>query len=230
MWRWIRWILIPIGVFILIGLYFAFPPSFYLPHKKPVLILPIEPKYDSIANIMPMGEKIEHPDGSGHPGIDFGFGPIRENENIPYIAAMGGTVSKVEIFPNKEKSELKLKPLSRNMANVVIRNGPYQVVYSEMDGDSLPETIKKGANIKQGDIVGFGNFMYKGTEEGTKSEMIHWEFGSISPVIDRFCPLTYFTDESRERIDSIWAHTDLPQMKPQYPEICNGDYEGKAEK
>lgn len=190
--------------------------------------MPIDAKYDLLANIMPMGEKIEHPDGSGHPGIDFGFMAIREN--IPYIAAMEGTISKADIFPNKEKSESKIRPLSTNMAIVVIKNGPYQVVYSELDGDTLPETIKKGAKIKQGDFVGYGNFMYKGTEEGTKSEMIQWEFGSISPVIDRFCPLAYFTEESRIRIENIWLKTDIPQMKLQYPKICNGDYDGKTEK
>lgn len=225
----IKWLFIPIGALITIGLYFAFPPTYYLPHKQPVLILPIETKYDSLANIMPMGEKIAHPNApNGHPGIDFGFGAI--TENVPYIAAMDGTISKVEIFPNTEKSDSKTKPLSVHMANVVIKSGPYQVVYSEMDGDTLPKTIKKGAKIKQGDLVGYGNFMYKGTEAGTKSEMIHWEFGSISPVIDRFCPLTYFTEESRNRIENIWAKTNNPEMKAAYPKICNGGYDGKAER
>ena len=228
MWRWFLWIFLLIGIMVLTGLYFAFPPSFYLPHQKPLLILPIEAQYDFLVNIMPMGEKMEHPEGSGHPGIDFGFMGIKEN--IPYIAAMDGVISRAEIFPNKEKSDSKIQPLSKNMADVVIKNGPYQVVYSELDGDTLPPTIKKGAIIKQGDFVGYGNFMYKGTEAGTKSEMIHWEFGSVSPVIDRFCPLTYFTDESRIRIEKIWADTELPQMKPRFPKICNGDYDGKEEK
>jgi hypothetical protein len=60
--------------------------------------------------------------------------------------------------------------------------------------------------------------------------MIHWEFGSISPVIDRFCPLMYFTEESRIRLENIWDRTDIPQMKPQYPKICNSVYDGKAGK
>lgn len=213
---------------ILVGLYFAFPPSFYLPHEKPVLILPIEEKYDSMANLMPMGEKMEHPDGSGHPGIDFGFYAVREN--IPYIAAMDGTITNVEVFENKEKENPKAKPLSLKMANVVITNGPYQVVYSELDGATLPKNTRKGEKVKRGDLIGYGNFMYKGSAEGTKSEMIHWEFGSISPVIDRFCPMDYFMEESRRRIEKIWAQTQAGEMKERYPKICNGDYDGKTER
>jgi hypothetical protein len=60
--------------------------------------------------------------------------------------------------------------------------------------------------------------------------MIHWEFGSTSPIIDRFCPLTYYTPDSLTRIEAIWAHTDTPEMKARYPKICNGNYDGKAEK
>ena len=229
MWKWLKWILIFLGIVFLISIYFAFPPSFYLPHEKPVLILPIEEQYDLLANIMPMGEKMEHPNAPmGHPGIDFGFAQI--TENIPYIAAMDGTISKVRIYENPEEKSEKMKLLSRKMADVVIRNGPYQVVYSEMDGDTLPETTKVGVKVKHGDFIGYGNFMDKGMASGTKNEMIHWEFGSISPVIDRFCPLTYFTMESRSRIENIWARTNIPEMKARYPKICNSGYEGKAEK
>lgn len=225
----LRWVLLVLGILTLIFLYFAFPPSFYLPHKRPVLILPIDPKYDSLCGIMPMGEKIYHPNApSGHPGIDFGFSAV--TENIPYIAAMDGIISKVHIYDNPEKIAEKMKPLSKKMADVFITDGSYQVVYSEMDGDLLPTTIRVGAKIKQGDFVGYGNFADKGIGEGTRNEMIHWEFGSTSPIIDRFCPLTYFTEESRTRLENIWARTDTPNMKARYPEICNGDYNGKVER
>lgn len=229
--RWLKWLLLIPASGILVFLYFIFPPSFYFPHERPILILPIESKYDSRANIMPMGEKIAHPDAPlGHPGIDFGFGGIKESEFIPYIAAMDGVITKVKIYPNDEKKEGEIQAISKNMADVIIKKGPYQTAYTSLDGDTLPKSIKVGVKIKQGDFVGYGNFMYKGTEPGTKSEMIHWEFGSTSPLIDRFCPLEYFTDESRERIEKIWAQTQDTQIKPQYPLICNGGYEGKVER
>ncbi len=228
--HWLRWFFLIFGFAVLATAYYLFPPSFYLPHKIPVLILPIESKYDNIANIMPMGEKIAHPDKYGHPGIDFGFMTIDEDRYIPYVAAMDGVISKVKIYLNNEEKDVKIKPLSKNMADIVIKNGPYQVVYGSMDGDTIPANIKVGAKIKQGDIVGYGNFMYKGTEPGTKSEMIHWEFGSTSPLIDRFCPLTYFTEESRVRIEKIWFQTEDTQIKSQYPLICNGVYENKVER
>jgi len=206
-----------------------FPPGYYLPHEKPVLILPIPPEYDSEANINPMGEKIYHPGpGNGHCGIDFGFKGL--TEKVPYIASMDGRVSQMRFYPFRDAwIDENTVVISWNVVDVIIVNGIYQTVYSEMDADSLPATIRVGARIKQGDLVGYGN-MTGGVVPGTFFEMIHWEFGSVSPIIDRFCPLTYFTEESRLRIEAIWAQTDNPEMKAQYPLICNGWYEGKAEK
>jgi hypothetical protein len=228
-WRIIGWILI--GITILgIGFvaYNLFPPGHYLPHEKPVLILPIAPEYDHAAGIMPMGEKINHPGpGNGHCGIDFTIRGL--TEKVPYIASMDGIVSKVHLYSYKEEwGKGDEVVVSKTVADVVIINRSYQVVYSEMDGASLPEKIKLGARVKQGDLVGYGNLLIV-SQTGTYIEMIHWEFGSISPIIDRFCPLTYFTAESLARIEAIWAHTDWPEMKTQYPLICNGWYEGKAE-
>ncbi len=209
------------------GAYNFFPPGYYLPHKKPVLILPIAPAYDYAASIMPMGEKINHPDApNGHPGIDFTLRGL--TEKAPYIASMDGIVSRVHVYPFKwAKGDDTV--INKTVVDVVIVNGPYQIVYSEMDSDSLPAGIKVGAKIKQGDLVGYGNLVMV-SDPGTYIEMIHWEFGSIAPIIDRFCPLTYFTSESRIRIEKIWEHTAWPEMKALYPLICNGGYEGKAEK
>jgi hypothetical protein len=228
-WRKVRWALLAILIlaigFVANGL---FPISFYLPHRIPVLILPFDPQYDTAAGIMPMGEKINHPDApDGHPGIDFGFGGL--SYKVPYLAAMDGTIRIVRIYDNPEKTLTGLTILSKKMADVVIVNGSYQTVYGEMDGDSLPATTRVGATIKQGDLVGYGNLMRR-DDSGTLKQMIHWEFGSTSPVIDRFCPLTYFTQESLSRIEKIWAQTVWPEMKARYPKICNGAYDGKAEK
>lgn len=223
--NWWFWVGVVLGALIITALVLAFPPTFYLPHKIPSLILPIEEKYDPIASLMPMGEKIEHPDGNGHPGIDFGF---RSKGKIPYIAAMDGTISSIVVEDFKEKLS-DMSPVTKRQANVIIKSGPYKVSYTEMDADTLEPAIKKGANIKQGDLIGYGNMMFDPKEKVYK-EMIHWEFGSVSPVIDRFCPLDYFTAESKTRIEKIWAQTDWSDMKAQYPLICNGDYEGKYER
>jgi hypothetical protein len=233
--RIIGWILL--GIVVLGISYVAcifFPPAYYLPHEKPVLILPIPPEYDFATSIMPMGEKINHPDpingqpGFGHPGIDFTLRGL--TEKVPYIASMDGWVSKVRLYPyNEDWGKGDVVVVSKTVADVVIVNGPYQTVYSEMDAASLPAAIRVGARIRQGDVVGYGNLLTVG-DPWTYIEMIHWEFGSISPIIDRFCPLTYFMDESRARIQAIWAQTDWPEMKAGYPLICNGWWEGKVEK
>jgi len=229
MWKWLRWILLAIGVLALlfgIAVTMSFIP-FYLPHQKPVLILPIDKKYDANCDMMPMGEKIYHPNApSGHPGIDFGFGKL--TEPVPYIAAMDGKVTSVKITKNDEKGGNGKDPITTMLADVVITNGPYQTRYGEMDADLLPPNIKRGAQIKQGDLVGYGNLSTDGSMPGTKTEMIHWEFGSLSPIIDRFCPLAYFKEESRLRINAIWAHSGWSNID-QYPKICNGDYDDKLE-
>jgi hypothetical protein len=230
MWRWLRWILLAIGALVLLfGTAMAMSFAvFYLPHQRPVLILPIDKKYDGDCSLMPMGEKINHPDApSGHPGIDFGFGKL--TEPVPYIAAMDGKVTSVKITKNDEKGGNGKYPITTMLADVTITNGPYQTRYGEMDANLLPSNIKKGAKIKQGDLVGYGNLSTDGSMPGTKTEMVHWEFGSLSPIIDRFCPLAYFTDESRIRLEKIWEIETWPEMKVQYPKICNGDYDGKLE-
>lgn len=230
--RKIRWIMLAILVGgVLYGLNYLYPFSYYLPHEKPVLILPIDSKYDDRVGIMPMGEKIEHPNTpSGHPGIDFGFA-LNPGERIPYIASMDGKISSVDVTENNEKPNGKKVSVTKRTANVIITSGAYQIRYVEMDAETLPETIKVGVKIKQGDLVGYGN-LTKDTDKDTLHQMIHWELGSISPLLDRFCPLTFLTQESRKRLESFWPGESTEQgitaqMRVQYPKICNGDYDGK---
>jgi hypothetical protein len=230
-WRKWKWVLIGIGILLLAFLSIAFPPSFYLPHQRPVLILPFDPKFDSQSGgLLPMGEKTIHQDApSGHPGIDFGF--VDVVNPVSYLASMDGTVSSVRIYANPDigKGAKGKTPLSLKEVDVTITNWPYQTLYGEMDADSLPATIKKGAKIKQGDFIGYGNFSTSPTMPGAKVEMIHWEFGSVSPIIDRFCPLDYFNQNSRTRIEKIWAETHS-EIKNKNPKICNGRYDGKTER
>jgi murein DD-endopeptidase MepM/ murein hydrolase activator NlpD len=229
-WHIARWIFLALGVLVVLFIAnAAYPISYILPHQKPSLILPFEAQYDPFVSLMPMGEKIYHPDApDGHPGIDFGADTL--TEHLPYIAAMDGKVTKVHIYASPEKASSDPSQQTASFVDVVITNGSYQTVYSEMDAASLPAAIKLGAMVKQGDLIGYGNYQPSDSTPGAFKQMIHWEFGSTSPIIDRFCPLAYFTADSASRIEAIWAHTDTPRMKAAYPMICNGGYQGKAEK
>jgi murein DD-endopeptidase MepM/ murein hydrolase activator NlpD len=222
-------IIIGLGILIAVsGLAFIIlliQPWVYLPHSRPVLILPFDAKYDAYAGIMPMGEKINHPDApSGHPGIDFGFDNVKDP--VPYIAAMDGTITSVKITKNPDMGGKDKISLSKTIADVFISNGTYQIRYGELDAATLPSSTKRGNKVKAGDFIGYGNFS-TGLTPDVRREMTHWEFRSQSLLIDRLCPLSYFTPDSRERIEAIWAKTDWPEMKAQYPKICNGDYDGK---
>lgn len=204
-----------------VALWWLLPPSYFLPHMKPVIILPFDVQYDQMASIMPMGEKINHPDAPrGHPGVDYSFEPIADP--VPYIASMDGVVRTLSVYDSPEYSGGR--GLSKQHADVVIVQGVYQTVYAELDAESLPKHIKKGARLKQGELVGYGNFSRSEMERGKQREMVHWEFGSTSPVLDRFCPLGFFDEMSRARAEAIWKQTNWPEMKAQYPNICNGDY------
>lgn len=225
----IKKIFIGIGVLFVIAclafVVFIVQPWLYLPHSRPILILPFDAKYDLYAGVMPMGEKINHPDApSGHPGIDFGFSDIKDP--VPYIAAMDGKITSVKIMENPDAGGKDKLPLSKTIADVVISNGTYQLRYGELDAATLPLTTKRGAKVKAGDFIGYGNIS-TGVTPDTMREMTHWEFRSPSPLIDRICPLSYFTQESKNRIETIWAKTDMADMKAEYPKICNGDYDGK---
>lgn len=179
-----------------------------------------------------MSEKIAHTtsDGKakGHPGIDFVFSSFGEDAPA-YIVAMDGTVATVSIYSNPEIVEGSKTPLSEKVSDVVIRNGIYQTKYSQMDTATLPATIKQGAKVKQGDIIGWGSFATDPLRPGMRTEMIHFEFGSTFSRIGRFCPLQYFTQDSLARINQVWMLT-IWNGKDQYPKICNGIYEGKFEK
>ncbi len=210
------------------------PLDYYLPHERAVIILPFDAKYDPQCSLIPMGETIYHPDPpcpGGHPGIDFGI--RNSNMSAPFIASMSGTISKITFSDNDDANQGEgYTSLSPRVVDVVITNGPYQTVYVSLNAATLPANITVGARIKQGDVVGLGNFKRE-LLNGTIGEMIHWEFGSTSKIVDRLSPLTYFTEESRIRIEKIWEKADTPEkidMKTQFPKICNGIYDGKEEK
>gem|GEM_PF-978892 len=150
--------------------------------------------------MMPMGETINNPDPpniGGHPGIDFMW-----NDSVDIIACIDGIVDKVE------------KTGSHNKWDVFVNTGDFYVGYTTLE--NVDENIKVGARVKFGQKIGeSGNF-------GTHY-MIHWEIGKIKGH-ERICPMAYFDEASRQRIIKNWAKTKWPEMKKQFPNICNGYY------
>lgn len=184
----------------------------FLPHDKVSIILPFDQQYDKSTRIIPMGETIHHPKSEspkGHPGIDFG-----SQESYPFIAAMDGKISKIEYVEGAGN-------------NITLNNGAYNVVYAEMDHKNT--YVAKGQKVKQGDKIALP---YPKEDGGNKHYSVHWEFASISVIRDRFCPNSYFTDDSRQRIDAIWERVkkeDNSEMTKQFPHICSGDYYNRTD-
>ena len=162
-----------------------------------------------------MGETIFHPKPptpSGHPGIDFQW-----NERTPIIASSDGII-------------ININHGSSHGIDVIIRESVYELRYKELDESSLGENIKINHNVKRGDFIGFPGGIPGG--DGKLHYQLHWEFASSSPAEDRFCPMTYFYPESRERIQNIWDNVSLEAyqgLKKRFPYICSGDYYGKDE-
>lgn len=151
-------------------------------------------------NLMPMGETINHPDPpnkGGHPGIDFMW-----NESADIIACIDGTVARVE------------KTVSHNKWDVYIDTNDFYIGYTTLE--DVDDYIEVGAQVRAGQKIGApGNF-------GTHY-MIHWELGKIVGG-NRICPMAYFDEISRQRIVEIWRNTNWPDMKEQFPHICNNIY------
>lgn len=147
-----------------------------------------------------MGETINHPDPpnpGGHPGIDFMW-----NDSVDIIACIDGTVDQVE------------KTGSHNKWDVFINTGDFYVGYTTLE--KVDENIEVGVQVKAGQKIGeSGNF--------ETHYMIHWEFGKVKGH-QRKCPMAYFDEISRQRIVQVWANTNWPEVKKQFPNICNGYY------
>lgn len=213
MWKWFRWVLL--GALFLLVLFFALinNPLVFLPHQHISITLPFPPEYDSTTSLIPMGEKFEHPDGDGHPGIDFGFKQV-----TPILAVADGRV--VIISKNQERS-----------TDVEIYHGLYKSVYKEMN--LLEPAIKFGTKVKQGQVIGYSGFegdRSQKFEPGGLSGQIHWEFSSSSMLIDRLCPVGYFDSKALTRINNIWAAVPAhDKFKQNYPDICSGVYKNKED-
>jgi len=186
-----------------------------IPHTKAQLILPFASEYDHLTGLIPMGETKFHPkpgNPHGHPGIDFGG-----EERFPLIAGMDGTVTSIDSNDPQD-----------SQYDIVIQSGAYQLRYFEVDDAA----VTKGQKVKQGDLVAYLQKAGGESTNETEHYTTHWEFGSSSPIFDRWCPLTYFTAESLARINAIWDRVDrnaYQGIKSESPSICSGDYEGRVE-
>jgi len=214
-----RLILVPLGLLVFGGLVaaeFVLRLDAYLPHKKLQIILPFAAQYDSTTALIPMGETIYHPKPqvpNGHPGIDF-----VSQQSFPFIASADGKITKM------------LKGGSSDGTDITLHSGAYNIVYKEMDPDHV--FVKVGQKVRQGDKIALPDPKRDPQHPENIHYSTHWEFASVSPLRDRFCPLSYFTDESRGRIEVIWAEVqpaDFDHMKQHFPSICSGDYANRME-
>lgn len=181
---------------------------------RPVLYLPFN--FNILPDgLMPMGETINHPkpqNPNGHPGIDFQWN--NPTSTISILAAMDGEVT--GIIGNDYHV---------GTYDISTKNGRYRVTYTELE--SLNPNLKVGDTVKVGDLIGHPQHPASVTDQ-PNYRMIHWEFGYHSDYNafwgDRLCPMTYFEASAKSKIESIWAATNWPEMKAQFPDICSGDY------
>lgn len=202
-WKWIKGLLITIGVIFALIVLLITQPWIYLPHKKVEISLPFAPEYDSKTNIIPMGEIEQWHNAStglpdGHPGIDFQW-----QESTPILAVGDGYIIRASKGSEGYYVEQNLGLY-------------YRAAYQEVD--KLDPSIKLFSKVKKGQIIGYTKEYFQ----------IHWDFASLSPLVNRLCPLGYYDADSKDRIDKIWANVKAKgNSKPEYPDICNGAYKNK---
>ena len=202
-----------IGIILIIIGFVAFTviqPMAFLPHEKIVISAPFD-KNDPPDGLIPMGETLFHPKPqvpNGHPGIDFGW---QHNANI--LSSSDGVISYI-----------KQTPEHYNNWDIGVKNGPYELRYKELQ--DYNQSLKVGVKVKKDDFIGHpGHF--------ADHYQLHWELASVSLFLDRWCPMSYFDEESRKTMEDIWAKVPpeaSQNMKKQFPDICSGDYFGKEEK
>lgn len=186
----------------------------YWPHDRLTIILPFAAADDELIFINPMGERVQHVDAPrGHPGLDLGW-----HHPAPLIAAAAGKVTSIKEHPPGGHGE------TEKVYNVTVVSGVYAVRYEEIS--PIP-SLKVGQRIRQGEVIGRGGRYEQPGGLGIYYNT-HWEFDFNTPVYDRLCPMSYFTPESKARIEEIWAKVGTT-YDGRYPEVCSGDYQGRQE-
>lgn len=215
--KWIKWILLTIGVIFLIAFLFIAQPWVFLPHKHIEISLPFSPEVDAETGLIPMGEKFEHNESNGnpngHPGIDFGW-----NKETKVLAIADGRI--INIRKNSDNQIIVEQSLGFY----------YRTIYQELN--KLEPDIKVSSNVKKGQVIGQTGTDRSGFSgpppKGGPSGQLHWDFTSSSMFINRLCPLNYFDEDSKRRIEKIWANVpSTDKFKKEYPDICSGFYKGR---
>lgn len=202
-WRWAKRFLITIGAILTILVLLVTQPWVYLPHKKVEISLPFAPEYDTKTNLIPMGEIEQWHNAStglpdGHPGIDFQW-----QERTPILAVGDGYIIRASHSSSGYYVEQNLGLY-------------YRAAYQEVH--ELDPEIKLFSRVRKGQTIGYTKEYFQ----------IHWDFASLSPLVNRLCPLGYYDADSRRRIEAIWANVKAKgNSKPEYPDICNGAYKNK---
>lgn len=219
-----RNVLLLLGLIILLaagffGWFLSYPPA-YLPHQRIIIRLPYDPE-DVPTGVMPMGETIYHSkpqNPSGHPGIDFGW---EDGERHAILSASSGKVRSITIGASDP-----------GKYDVEVSNGVYLLRYRELE-DATPG-MSVGQKVEPGELIGHAGFYCDNTgPDGTQHcwSNIHWELASRSVILDRWCPLPYFDQASRQSLEELWQKIPATnKVKSQFPDICSGDYAGKWEK
>ncbi len=211
------WVGIVAGAFVLLAAVFLFQPWAYLPHDHIEISLPFGPEADATVSLIPMGEMVEHNAANGnpkgHPGIDFGFQRV-----TAIIASADGWV-------------FSAGKTAANSIDITTYSGFYKIEYKELN--TIEPEIKRFAKIKKGQLLGYAGrdkLILGKPKPEDGSGQIHWELASASLLIDRLCPMTYFDDESRQRIEAIWERVPADnQFKKDYPDICSGVFKDKID-
>jgi len=204
-------LVIIVVLFLAWRLFFRFLPI--IPHERITISLPFVPSDDPhLFSINPMGETVNHPkpqNPHGHPGVDFLW-----DKNVEIISVAPGEVTRIEIH--------KGGPSGGKSYDVDVSTGIYAVRYTELT--SYRKDLKVGSKLKQGEFIGYP--FYEKHSDGKDAYSIHWEFDYDTVWYDRICPLTYFDESSRSRIDSLWLKVGWTH-DGKFPHFCSGDYFGR---
>lgn len=198
-----------LGLVVVLGLraawsFLKYRPNSLFSHDKITIGLPYSGR-DEPTGMQPLGEiESVHPDGHG--GIDFQW-----QYAAPLIASSDGTIVGVA----------KAKDGADTVFYVTLKSGEYLSIYKELS--SLSSKIRRGAKVKQGDLVGYPNG--RRYSEGGINYQLHWEFGYDSfPGFSRLCPLKYFDADSLARINLTWAKIVPTHTNPTGQNICNEEF------
>jgi|WetSurMetagenome_2_1015567.scaffolds.fasta_scaffold204041_2 hypothetical protein len=177
--------------------------------KRVTISLPWSPEQEVIG-ILPLGELLYH-EPPGHPGFCIGW-----TYNADIIASADGVIKSIA-----HDYEID-RPGDEGLFEVLETVGQLSIRYIHLQ--SVNPRLLNGSVVKKGDLIG---------HPMVKSEMrnyaFHWD---IRPdiktemiITEHLCPLTYLDEDSRARLEKIWANQEW-EFKSQYPKICNGWYDG----